>query len=235
MIPVLLTILAAYLAAKPSVEGPWQTVAASMNLADRAGNALTNAAERAVEQAVRGHAGQALEKHRAQAIEAGREAGLHELVEVLKAISYPATPVPAGRGSKQLVPGGAITAPPRAVTSTPEILKVPSSPAVPKELRSRITPAELRATALNLAQAIGNTAVNTAATLAGWDKTWHSQLDGRVRSSHAALNGVRISAGESFHTQGGIALRYPHDPKAPLSEVAGCRCWFNVAKPRGTR
>jgi F like protein len=51
-------------------------------------------------------------------------------------------------------------------------------------------------------------------------KQWLTQGDGRVRDSHAAIDGERVDIGAAF-TNG---LRYPHDPMGPAEEVINCRC-----------
>jgi HK97 family phage portal protein len=51
-------------------------------------------------------------------------------------------------------------------------------------------------------------------------KEWLTQGDGRVRDSHATLNGQRVDIGAAFAN----GLRYPHDPLGPASEVINCRC-----------
>lgn len=53
---------------------------------------------------------------------------------------------------------------------------------------------------------------------------WRTRIDGRQRDSHRAMNGQKRKFGEAFLSGDGNLLRYPHDPNAPLSEVADCRC-----------
>lgn len=57
-------------------------------------------------------------------------------------------------------------------------------------------------------------------------KVWHHMHDKQVRFSHLQLGGKELPLGESFVTVRGSSLAYPHDPKAPYSERAGCRCWL---------
>lgn len=59
---------------------------------------------------------------------------------------------------------------------------------------------------------------------------WRTVGDTRVRASHRALNGRARTPGVSFLT--GEVLRWPHDPLAPLAEVAGCRCSLTWRKAK---
>jgi hypothetical protein len=52
---------------------------------------------------------------------------------------------------------------------------------------------------------------------------WVSAGDGRVRDSHANLNGEERPWGEPWQGSYGT-LRYPGDPEAPAAEVINCRC-----------
>lgn len=56
-------------------------------------------------------------------------------------------------------------------------------------------------------------------------KVWHTMRDKHVRFSHTTLNGKELPFGENYITGRGVSLAHPHDPSAPLSERAGCRCW----------
>ena len=51
-------------------------------------------------------------------------------------------------------------------------------------------------------------------------KEWLSAHDGRVRDSHAHLDGVQVEYDEKFPN----GLRYPADPQGHPSEVYNCRC-----------
>ncbi|MFK0273654.1 phage minor head protein [Ensifer sp. NPDC090286] len=55
-------------------------------------------------------------------------------------------------------------------------------------------------------------------------KTWRSAGDNRVRHSHRHLNGKTVGLDETFQSPSGSILRYPGDPRAPISEISGCRC-----------
>ncbi|QWY83350.1 head morphogenesis protein [Rhizobium phage RHph_X3_2] len=57
-------------------------------------------------------------------------------------------------------------------------------------------------------------------------KVWHHMQDKQVRFSHRRLGGQEKPIGESFVTDRGISIAHPHDPNAPYSERAGCRCWL---------
>lgn len=58
---------------------------------------------------------------------------------------------------------------------------------------------------------------------------WVSRKDERVRNTHRAANGQIRSVLGAFDV-GGAELRYPGDPRGPLSEVMECRC---VLAPAG--
>lgn len=57
---------------------------------------------------------------------------------------------------------------------------------------------------------------------------WRSAHDGRVRDSHAHLDGVRIKPGETFPN----GCRYPGDPQGRGSEVYNCRCTLIKILPK---
>lgn len=59
---------------------------------------------------------------------------------------------------------------------------------------------------------------------AGTKKTWITRNDNRVRHSHAAMHGQTVSSNASFQLPNGGVIRYPGDPRAPLSESVNCRC-----------
>lgn len=54
---------------------------------------------------------------------------------------------------------------------------------------------------------------------------WRTAHDGRVRDSHAAMDGQTVKKGELFTTGTGARLRYPGDPLGPAEEVINCRCF----------
>ncbi len=55
-------------------------------------------------------------------------------------------------------------------------------------------------------------------------KTWRSAGDSRVRHTHRVLNGNTVGMDEVFQSPSGALLRFPGDPRAPVSEISGCRC-----------
>nr|WP_153316683.1 phage minor head protein [Sinorhizobium medicae] len=55
-------------------------------------------------------------------------------------------------------------------------------------------------------------------------KVWRSAGDSRVRHTHRALNGKAVGLDEVFQSRSGALLRFPGDPRAPISEISGCRC-----------
>lgn len=59
-------------------------------------------------------------------------------------------------------------------------------------------------------------------------KVWASARDERVRGTHRVLNGQAIPFEASFVSPSGATLRYPGDPKAPVREIAMCRCHMTV-------
>lgn len=57
---------------------------------------------------------------------------------------------------------------------------------------------------------------------------WRSAHDGRVRDSHAHLDGIRIKPGETFPN----GCRYPGDPQGRGGEVYNCRCTLIKILPK---
>ncbi|MDE3765763.1 phage minor head protein [Sinorhizobium meliloti] len=55
-------------------------------------------------------------------------------------------------------------------------------------------------------------------------KVWRSAGDSRVRHTHRVLNGKAVGMDEVFQSPSGALLRFPGDPRAPISEISGCRC-----------
>lgn len=55
-------------------------------------------------------------------------------------------------------------------------------------------------------------------------QTWHTNIDGRQRDSHGAMDGQEQPLGQPFISGNGIRLRYPGDSSAPAREVVSCRC-----------
>lgn len=52
---------------------------------------------------------------------------------------------------------------------------------------------------------------------------WLSSRDNRVRPSHQAADGQKITTDQTF-TVGGSSLRFPGDPQGAVKEIANCRC-----------
>lgn len=62
-------------------------------------------------------------------------------------------------------------------------------------------------------------------------KVWRTRQDTKVRSTHGGLEGNKIPLANSFVTHDLNEIRFPHDPMAPLSETAGCRCRLSYLVP----
>lgn len=56
------------------------------------------------------------------------------------------------------------------------------------------------------------------------EQSWVATRDPRTRDSHRPMNGQKRDWGVPFTTGDGVSIRFPHDPAAPLSETAQCRC-----------
>lgn len=56
-------------------------------------------------------------------------------------------------------------------------------------------------------------------------KTWVTKEDLLVRDLHYVLEGEQIMLG-SYYSNG---MRYPHDPIAPIEQIANCRCYELIA------
>lgn len=205
VVPILLTILAAYLAYRAAghvLKGPWRKAAAALHLTEAASNALENVARRSLnrQRKAAGRSGDELWQYTDEAVDAGVDAGVQTLVDILQGIEPEHAGQPAPDGEK--------------------------GPTV----QNRPTPADIREMAEAVAVSTATAAQNAAAEMAGWDKIWHSQDDGRVRATHAVLDRVRVSAQEPFVTYEGTKIRYPHDPQAPLGEVVNCRCYLKFVR-----
>ena len=59
-------------------------------------------------------------------------------------------------------------------------------------------------------------------------KEWVTRGDNKVRHTHKAMNRQRVNIADKFQSPSGAMLNAPHDPDAPSSETAGCRCWFRA-------
>lgn len=63
-------------------------------------------------------------------------------------------------------------------------------------------------------------------------KTWRSMRDKKVRRTHqqhVGLDGQTVGIDEYFISPSGARLKHPRDGSAPISEIAGCRCWLLVS------
>jgi hypothetical protein len=58
-------------------------------------------------------------------------------------------------------------------------------------------------------------------------KIWRSAGDNRVRHTHRVLNGKKVPMDGVFQSPSGATLRFPCDPRAPVSEISGCRCFVS--------
>lgn len=59
-------------------------------------------------------------------------------------------------------------------------------------------------------------------------KEWVTRGDKKVRHTHKGLQGQRVNILDYFVSPSGAKLMAPHDKSAPISETAGCRCWFRA-------
>lgn len=58
---------------------------------------------------------------------------------------------------------------------------------------------------------------------------WRTAKDNRVRDSHRAMNGQRVSYGSSFTSGNGVSIRFPCDARAPANETINCRCFCEAS------
>lgn len=75
------------------------------------------------------------------------------------------------------------------------------------------------------------TRFGVASSMGAVYKVWRTRRDTRVRSTHGDLEGNRVPLSNKFVTFEGNELLHPHDPAAPLSETAGCRCRLSYLVP----
>lgn len=211
MIPALLLVYATYLlyrGAHGSISRSWRRVALDLGLVDLAGGALSLLAASTMNR-LRidyGRAGDELMMQAGRAAQAGVDAGLQMIAEALI-------------WTDQHGDGDPVTKDMQDDDPTQMSGFVPTNEDPPDLLAQMV------------ANAVRDATVMAAAGLAGWRiKMWHSQSDDRVRDTHQVLNGQRRALGESFDSPSGAKLRYPHDPLAPISEVARCRCFLSVQR-----
>lgn len=60
-------------------------------------------------------------------------------------------------------------------------------------------------------------------------RTWNTLHDGKVRSSHRAMEGQVRAVGQPFDSGLGGSLMYPCDPSASVEDTAGCRCFLTLS------
>ena len=93
--------------------------------------------------------------------------------------------------------------------------------------RARAVAALARATA----RTVTNAAMEAAAQAAGWaSKTWLTQQDSRVRSTHRTMQGQKVPLGGKFTTGAGVQIDYPGDPTVRGDEWLGCRCFLVIER-----
>lgn len=246
LVPVVLGVIAAYLATKVSLSGPWTAVARELKIMQLGGNVIESIARRAIERMrreARGKTGNDLWPHVEEAVQEAVQSGVRMLVDIVRSAPMPGQPL--RRAAEPAVSGRRAPASsnlPAAERAKAEAAMAPVKALVDPDgdgvyeletvrLENRVlAPANAHRIGEDLALTIAYTAKTVVAGLAGWNKTWHSRSDPRVRRSHAVLNGVKISAREPFRTVDRVEIRYPHDPQAPTSEIAGCRCWLTFGR-----
>lgn len=185
-------------------------------------------------------------------VKRGKEAGIKGVVQMLRGVENHTVQVP---GKLRVVPRGVVNEPldrgdtgPHVTPNvppphpdgtggpipSPEPIQLP--PALPDNAPppTRLSPAHLYAVAMDLVDTVVNATTNEAGGLSGWDKTWVTEGDDRVRPSHQLLEGTTVPATDVFETDAG-PIRFPHDPAAPYGETVNCRCSliFEKAVARG--
>lgn len=209
LIPALLLIYATYLlyqAAHGSIARSWRTVATDLGLVDLAGGAVGALARRAIMRmrSDYGRSGDELMMQAGRAAQAGIDAGIQMIAEALIWTDQQGDPV-----TKDMA------------DDSPEDRAgyIPTQEFPPDLLAQMV------------ANAVRDATVMAAADLAGWvAKVWNSRHDDRVRDTHQVLDGQARGIGERFVSPSGAHLRYPHDPLAPIGEVANCRCFLTVRR-----
>jgi len=207
LIPAILVAYAAYLAwraAHDRAPKGWQQVAQVIDLRGLIGDQLTLVAARAFrwQQDVSGRAGDDLWSTADEGIRAGVAAGLQTIAEGLLWTDSHSTGVPSTQDAP--VPGEA-SAP--TASNPPTLL------------------------AQMAAQAVVNATIFASVAAAGWTrKTWMSQEDSRVRDTHRALDRTSVPMASPFVSPSGAKLRFPGDPRAPIAEVAQCRCFLRMSR-----
>jgi hypothetical protein len=207
LLPAILAAYAAYLAWRGAHSAPptgWRQISLAIGLRGLIGDQLGMVAARAFrwQQSVSGRSGDDLWNTVNEAVKAGIEAGIQTIAEALIWTETHATDVPSTR---DIGTSGEATAPTRS--NPPTLL------------------------AQMAAQAVVNATIHAAAAAAGWTgKMWRSQEDSRVRDTHRALDRTSVPMDEPFVSPSGAKLRFPGDPRAPIDEVANCRCFLKLSR-----
>lgn len=211
LIPALLAAYASYQiyrAARGEIDKDWQLVVAALGLPALIGAVLAQIALRALtrQRSQAGRAGDVLWQFSNQGMNAGYMAGMQA---VAQALIY--TDEHTGTKAQTRDDGGQTDGDPSGLIPTPEN---------PPEILAEIT-----------ARATANGAQTHVAELAGWTtKTWISMRDGRVRDTHANMDGQTQPLGSPFVSPSGATLMFPCDPTAPIEETAGCRCGLRTSR-----
>jgi hypothetical protein len=211
LIPALLLIYATYLlyrGAHGSISRSWQKVVTDLGLVDLAAGQLMLLAARTMNRLRQayGPAGDELFMVSGQAARVGVNAGLQMIAEALIWTDHQDNGDPTTKDM--------------AADSADQTSGFVPTQNDPPDLLAQM-----------VANAVRDATVLAAADLAGWrQKVWNSVHDDRVRDTHQVLDGQGRALGESFDSPSGAKLRYPHDPLAPISEVANCRCFLTVRR-----
>jgi len=210
LIPAMLIAYAAYRTyrgAHDSAPSGWRQVALALGLQGLIGAALALVAVRAIDWQRRqaGRSGDELWSGMERGVTAGVNAGLQRVAE---ALIWTDDQVPDGHAPKTKDDNS---------TGAPALLPTVSNPPA---LLAQMT-----------ATAVVNAAIFTTADAAGWaKKTWRSQEDARVRDTHRVLDRTTVPLAAPFVSPSGAKLRFPGDPRAPLAEVANCRCYLRMSR-----
>ena len=92
------------------------------------------------------------------------------------------------------------------------------------ENRAQLISRNEGAAAYNLGVTIAQKQASDLGLSSGYKRYWLTASDERVRPSHVAMNGQVRGVNEPFISGNGYAMMRPHDPNAPASETANCRC-----------
>lgn len=211
LIPAMLAAYAAYRlwrGGHDAIPRGWQQLSSALNLRKVIGIPLQMLAQRTLDQQRRdaGRAGDELWTSADEAVQAGIDAGVQTVAEGLLWTDK-STPDGLDPATRQ----GAESGHPGPYLPTPD---------EPPVLLAKM-----------VASAVRNTTTVTAAVSAGWEKKeWVSLRDDRVRDTHVALNGTVAAMKDVFTSPSGARLRWPGDPRAPMSERANCRCDLKVGR-----